>query len=93
MNNNVYIYNFTEASTENVIEGCKKFIMFKDNIYYIDMEDRINKYNLLSHEQTQVSGEKASTFNIYDSYIFYVNLNDSEYLYRMGLTGESPVLI
>ena len=97
-NTNIVTYvSDLDGSNKRKINGSRLYSinLIGDEIYYVDEDKNVKKYNLSTNEDTQITdpeGEIAAyNMNISNKYIYYMNYCDDEYnvaIYRMKLDGS-----
>jgi hypothetical protein len=90
----LYALNTRNDSVSTVYEGNLWYPVYKDGyIYYMDVGNdyRICRYSLTDQTAEVLTGDRADSFNVGNSYIYYQkNDTSSPALMRMGLDGSNP---
>lgn len=93
----LYALDTRNDSITTVYEGDLWYpVYYQDYIYYMDLSSdyRICRYSLSNNTVEILTDDRADTFNVGGSYIYYQrNDADSPALMRMGLDGSNPEVV
>lgn len=93
----LYALDTSNDSISTVYEGNLWYPAYHNNyIYYMDVSSnyRLCRYSLFDNTVEVLTHDRADTFNVCDSYIYYQrNSAAAPALVRMGLDGSNPEVV
>ncbi len=105
LDNNIYYCSYPDGriKRKNIITGQEvtyntinvNYIMnvTGNYIYYLGEDNNIYKINLDGTSNAKISTEKVKEFYIFESWIYYKNSNDNNWMYKMKLDGSENQII
>lgn len=88
-NNSIYTYNWKNGETNKITEERIKGESLScdgKNIYYLTITNDLFCYNISTQTTVKFLNDKISEFYIFDNCLYYENISDNGYLYRLNIS-------
>lgn len=93
-------YNIKKKSKEELVKGnISQMYVYDGKIIYTETDNKTAVFNVFDGKvkktilKKEGFGDFVYKFFPYDNYIYYVNIEDKGYLYRVDLNGENDVKV